>query len=220
MQNTKLVTIKEYLERVYSKRSEEKKDWTFEKYGLYLNDYLNSQLRVPLRFQLTADTDIPKEVMEKLQNMKNDNKGVYLYGNCGTGKTHILYAVAKLLWVNGFIVVGEYKTSREIKVTNITDLFSKARNTFDNDSQGNLEDIIYTKNILLLDDIGVEKVSEWTLEVAYRLINHRYEEMKPTFFASNYSIKEISEKLDDRIASRIVGMCNIVKLEGSDKRII
>ena len=83
-----------------------------------------------------------------------------------------------------------------------------------------INDKIKTENILLLDDLGAEKQTDWVLEILYRLINYRYEQMLPTFFSSNYSLQELSEKIGDRVVSRIVEKCDIVKIEGEDRRLL
>ena len=74
-------------------------------------------------------------------------------------------------------------------------------------------------DILYLDDLGTEKPSDWAIQVLYLLIDRRYSEMKRTIISSNLSLNEISDRLDDRISSRIAGMCEIIKMTGKDRRI-
>ncbi len=73
-------------------------------------------------------------------------------------------------------------------------------------------------DILLLDDIGAAKGSEWVEEVAYRLIDHRYNLMLPTIYATNLAPKDLRDVLGDRIASRLAETCSRVVLEGPDLR--
>jgi len=143
----------------------------------------------------------------------NCQKGLYIYGNCGVGKTRNLYGIYRTLRAN-------FKYDIDLEFTNITDFFSGLKQTFDDgNSEQQIIDIIKTDDILFIDDFGVEKLSEWTLEAAYRLINHRYEYMKPTFISSNLSLKEIADRMGDRFSSRIAEMCEIIKMEGEDKRL-
>jgi DNA replication protein DnaC len=72
--------------------------------------------------------------------------------------------------------------------------------------------------VLILDDLGAEKASEWVAETLYILIDDRYGNMKPTVFTSNYSPSELAERLGDRIVSRIMEMCRIIEIKTSDKR--
>lgn len=76
-----------------------------------------------------------------------------------------------------------------------------------------------TCDYLFLDDLGVEKMTDFVYECFYQIIDFRHDHELPTFITSNYSIKQIAEKLGDRITSRIVGMCKIIKLDGEDKRL-
>jgi DNA replication protein DnaC len=73
---------------------------------------------------------------------------------------------------------------------------------------------------LCFDDLGVEKTSEWALQTLYLIINQRYENIRTTIITSNFDLDELADKLgDDRITSRIRGMCKIIKLSGADRRI-
>lgn len=69
-------------------------------------------------------------------------------------------------------------------------------------------------DVLVLDDFGVFKISEWTYVTIYNLLNYRYEHLKTTIFTSNFSIAELQEFWqDDRITSRISRMCVMFKKE-------
>jgi DNA replication protein DnaC len=72
--------------------------------------------------------------------------------------------------------------------------------------------------VLLLDDIGAAKGSEWVEEVAYRLIDHRYNLMLPTIYATNLLPGTLRDVLGDRIASRLAETCRRVVLDGPDLR--
>lgn len=72
--------------------------------------------------------------------------------------------------------------------------------------------------LLLLDDLGAAKTSEWTEELTYRLINHRYEHMLPTLITTNLPIPELRSALGDRVASRLAEMTERVILTGPDRR--
>lgn len=72
--------------------------------------------------------------------------------------------------------------------------------------------------VLLLDDIGAAKGSEWVEEVAYRLIDHRYNLMLPTIYATNLTPESLRDVLGDRIASRLAETCRRVVLDGPDLR--
>jgi DNA replication protein DnaC len=73
--------------------------------------------------------------------------------------------------------------------------------------------------LLVLDDLGVEKTTDWALQTLYVILNNRYTNYRQTIITSNLTLEEIGNKLGDRIASRIAGMCSIIQMKGKDKRI-
>jgi DNA replication protein DnaC len=77
--------------------------------------------------------------------------------------------------------------------------------------------------LLLLDDLGSAKASEWTEEITYRLINHRYNHCLPTIFTSNLPARadgglDLTDALGRRIVSRLAEMATLVPMTGSDRR--
>jgi DNA replication protein DnaC len=74
------------------------------------------------------------------------------------------------------------------------------------------------KGIIVFDDIGAEKVSDWTRERLYLIINKKYEDMIPMIFTSNCDLEILSARLGDRISSRIMGMTELIKVDGEDMR--
>ncbi len=73
--------------------------------------------------------------------------------------------------------------------------------------------------MFILDDIGVEKVSEFVEEFMYMLINNQYEKVYPMVITSNLPLSQLAERLGDRIVSRIKEMCSVVEIKGEDKRL-
>jgi DNA replication protein DnaC len=75
-----------------------------------------------------------------------------------------------------------------------------------------------TARLLVIDDLGAAKGSEWVEEINYRLINHRYEHKMPTLITSNLLPKELGAALGERVTSRLVEMADRVVIEGTDRR--
>ena len=72
--------------------------------------------------------------------------------------------------------------------------------------------------LLLLDDLGAAKSSEWVEEITYRLINRRYNLMLPTLITSNLRISDLRAYLGDRVASRLAQMTTRIAFETADRR--
>lgn len=70
-------------------------------------------------------------------------------------------------------------------------------------------------DVLVLDDLGSEKPTDWVREQLFMLIDERYGAKRPTIFTSNLSLKELALTLSERIADRILEMCRgrIVKIK-------
>ena len=105
----------------------------------------------------------------------------------------------------------------------VPELLLKIRGTFNNSfsetSEQEILNIYSCAKVLYLDDLGTEKASDWALQTLYLLIDRRYSEMLRTVISSNLSLDELADHLDDRISSRIAGMCEVIKMEGKDRRL-
>lgn len=146
------------------------------------------------------------------QNQLNLSKGYFIQGKQGIGKTVIAVQFAKD-WIKNNNLQPDLETNY-VKFINFIEIIKIARNTFLTGDEGwqarrNME-ALFDYDLLIIDDIGTEKQTEFIQEVVYSLINHRYEHLKQTFITSNFPIQEISEKYHARIASRIAEMCEII----------
>ena len=169
----------------------------------------------PKRFENTKWQDVPLNIKELINNITENRKGIYIWGQSGSGKTHIAYAIANYL-------PNRDKNRIKVIVKNVPELLKSIRDDYNRqnqDKEWTMDKIIENRDLLILDDIGSEKITDWVEETFYLLINKKYEEMIPIIFTSNYSIEELSTRLSDRIISRIVGSCDIINLKGNDRRI-
>jgi DNA replication protein DnaC len=76
----------------------------------------------------------------------------------------------------------------------------------------------FTDDLLVIDDLGAEKGTEWVVEQLYRIVDYRYRMCLPLVVTTNLSGREIRDRFGDRILSRLVEACTAVKLTGDDKR--
>lgn len=171
---------------------------------------------IPSRYTNAKWEDVPKAIQDAFENIPKTRRGIYLHGAVGTGKTHICWAIKKHYEVP--------QSMRYIHLWNVVDLMHEIRSDFDRDSYSKRrpeEDLCDTENrrLLILDDIGAEKATDFVAETLYRIVNHRYVHMLPTIFTSNCTIQELADKIGERSASRIVEMCETYELTGGDHRI-
>lgn len=170
-------------------------------------------MNIPPRYEKAEYTDVPQKVREKFSAIAESRKGIYIFGPVGTGKTHCAFAMKKE-W--------DSKATKKAEFWNTSELMQEIKDDFDRrnaDKSRVYENIMEEKRLLFLDDIGSEKLSDWVLERFYLIVNKRYNDMVPVVFTSNYSIEELAGRVGDRIASRIVEMCDVVKIDGEDRRL-
>lgn len=132
-----------------------------------------------------------------------------LLGPVGTGKTHQCYGAVRGLAVSGVRCSWELMTA--------ADLFARQRPRPKVDTEEEFERLARV-GLLILDDLGAAKASEWTEEVTYRLINARYQACKPTVVTSNVTPRLLAEALGERVTSRLREMGRTVALAGADRR--
>ena len=165
---------------------------------------------IPERYQGVSYDDVPNNIRDAFEA----GKGIYLWGGIGTGKTHIAYALQRH---------SQLPTSKRRAISiNVVEILKEIRDDIrrrPEEKERPLQTLMDYDGILILDDIGVEKASEFVRETLYLLINQRYNDMLPTIFTSNCSLDELSNRLEDRIPSRIKGMCEIIELKGEDRRL-
>ena len=149
-----------------------------------------------------------------------DKKGLILVGNNGVGKTHIACSIANKLIENGIPVI--YGT--------LINLLAELRNSYDTDNNiSEIEIIKLYENVelLIIDDLGKEKPSEWGLEKLFTIINSRYENNLPVIITTNYNQNSLVQRLSingeietaKSIISRLYEMCYLVKIDDIDHRI-
>lgn len=170
-------------------------------------------MKTPERYKKADWGDVPPAIQDKIRAALKGKKGVYFHGGVGSGKTHIIYALAGRL----------EGTGARCRVHNTTELIFDIRRDISRDvyTKARWDEVLAAyEGVLVLDDIGAEKATDFVMDTLYLIINARYVHCLPTVFTSNLPIGELAEKIGDRTASRIVEMCDIVKIDGQDRRIL
>ena len=125
-------------------------------------------------------------------------------GTTGTGKTHISTAIAKTVISKGYYVL--YESIQNVISAFEADHFGR--------STESLSEKYLDCELLILDDLGTEFSTQFTVSCIYNLINTRYNRGLSTVISTNLSPKSLQEFYDDRIYSRLVGGSSMVVLLG------
>jgi DNA replication protein DnaC len=139
--------------------------------------------------------------------LKGGTEGICFAGPTGTGKTWALW--------------GLYRAFIDAQVNavaiNLIEFLDKLRPGGAEESV-TLESLVRTP-VLMMDDLGMHKTSEWTDEKVGLILNARYEWMRPTVFTTNFPPLMWKDVLGDRITSRLAEDCRIVEMRGKDRRL-
>lgn len=151
-------------------------------------------------------------------------EGLYLAGPVGTGKTHTAW-VAAALWCIAANVrphgaeygTYDHRIPPSVIFARMTDLLDDFRPG--DSSVQHVRDCQHA-DLLVIDDLGAEKPSEWTQERLYSVIDHRYANCLPLLVTGNLPPAVLAEQTGDRVASRLAEMCRgrVVPMTGTDRR--
>ena len=163
-----------------------------------------------------------KKIKEFYDSYKKGNieKGIYLSGNFGSGKSYLITAL--------FNELAKYNIKSS--VIYFPEFLRKLKGSFGSESYNELFEQIKSVSLLLIDDIGAENLTEWARdEVLGTILQYRMDSKLPTFFTSNLSLKELENHLQKtnsssdkvkarRIMERIKFLCDEVELIGVNRR--
>lgn len=153
-----------------------------------------------------------RQYVRRLDDMLAQGRGLWLFGNPGTGKTTLAMLVSSAAIDAGYSVA----------IYSMPRLLAEIRETYDDDSpQGYVEflDRLAAVDLLHIDDLGAENPSAWVLEQLYAIINARYEEERALLITTNIEDPvKVAEQIGQRTVSRMEEMCTLLPLFGQDAR--
>lgn len=184
---------------------------------LRVNNFNNFDLSLFSNYRISDDKYTPRKNIENIieylkgnfiPNFNNNFDNVLFYGDSGTGKTFLSCCVAKELLDNGYLVV--YRTIDEL----IKDL-REVR--FENNY--NLEDLLINCDLLIIDDLGAEQLTEFSATEFFNFLNKKLLRKKKMLVSTNLSLPDISKNYSERISSRLLGNFKLYKFYSEDIRI-
>lgn len=172
----------------------------------------------PRRYLAAADlrADV-SDWVAKFNAEPDTAPSLLILGPTGTGKTYQAYAALRQIATYPRPTRGVGYRAIGWESSTYADILASLRPNARNDSEEVLKRL-RSLPLLVIDDLGVAKNSEWVEDVTYRLINGRYEDMRPSIFTSNLAVEQLREALGDRIASRLAETCTRIVLSGNDRR--
>ena len=182
---------------------------TFETFSL---DYYDKQFDPQIRMS-------PYALMEKVfkfckgyaDDFSKTSKSIFMEGATGLGKTHLSLAIANEVIKKGFGVVY-------VSAPTIAQKLEKQHFSRDGGYES-LEDLLTDCDLLIIDDLGTEFKSQFTVAQFYNIFNARLLRHKPTIINSNLTMRELEKSYTQRFVSRIWGESTKLNFVGSDIRI-
>ena len=151
-----------------------------------------------------------KRYVNGWEEMRAKNIGLCLFGNVGTGKTYAAACIANALIDKGVRVI----------MTDFSRVINSMQSFDVRDKNGYISNIC-DSSLLIIDDLGAERQSEYALQICEQVINERAKSKKPLILTTNISLETIKNPPDVKYArmySRILEMTVPVQSAGTDKR--
>ena len=158
--------------------------------------------------KMAENFEFCKEYAEKFSL---NSESLFIIGQTGVGKTHISLAIAKEVSAKGYTVA--YGSLLNY-ISNIEkEHFDRAAN-----SGSDTMKIIINADLLILDDLGSEFQTNFNESALYNILNSRINRGLPTIISSNLSGKDLQQKYNDRIVSRLLSVYKLLLFVGQDIR--
>lgn len=203
--------VTEYYDRIRNAPPRPDDEIDYEEKARRLEREARWDRSIPARFRGARFADLDDEVREMLAEWVTGleldrSRNLVIVGPVGTGKTHAAVAVAR----------AAFDDTWNVMFAPMVELLEALRpGTIDGSSMLRSARSV---GLLIIDDLGSEKSSEWTGEQLYSIVNRRWLEERPTIVTSNLTPELLGGALDERVYSRLVDNALAVRLSGDDRR--
>ena len=159
----------------------------------------------------SAVADVQAFIAE-LDERLEQGRGLWLFGDTGTGKTTLAMLISK----------AALEAGKSVAIYSLPKLLARIRRTYDSEPGGDSYLAFFERltsvDLLHIDDLGAEKRSDWVLEQLYALVNERYETQRSVIITTNLPHEELEQQIGGRTVSRLSQICDEVPLFGDDRR--
>lgn len=171
-----------------------------------------------LRYDLYTDAECEKMkvIISQCRRFADDfgskYENILLYGSVGVGKTFLTNCMAKEILDKGYSVI--YFTS-----IRLFDTLSRVHFDYDWNGLQDVQDDIFTCDLLIIDDLGTESVNSFVASRLFDILNERDLRKRSTIISTNLPFEELDARYTDRNFSRIFGNYTVLHPDVQDIRI-
>lgn len=154
--------------------------------------------------------EMAKKYVDRFQDMYKKNQGLLLYGPVGTGKSFTAACIGNYLLDNAKPVI-------------MTSFVKILQDIWENDREAEYITILNSASLLIVDDLGTERETDYALEKVYNIIDSRVRANKPMIITSNLELNDMMECEDirkKRIYDRILECCYPMYVGGKSFRMM
>ena len=218
---------KEYWKKTDAQEYEIKKRKHFRDVinSIYKDNYIGRKFQEMNfeNFNINSNNEIAVKIAKDYTNKcinKRQSEGLIIMGESGLGKTHLAASIANRLIENDKIVL----------MGRLTSLLDMIKETFNDNtkSENELMELYSNIDMMIIDDLGTEKISQWALEKLYTIIENRNENKLPIIITTRFDKQRLIERfstsqdqqLVDAIISKLYQMCYGVTLKSMKKELV
>lgn len=168
---------------------------------IYIESYMKRRY-ADFNFENYIESSLNKGIIDKLMKYVKSNvegnkvDGLIISGDIGQGKTHLACAIANKLIEDGQVVL----------IGRVSFLMNFIKDTFTDKGIKDKEiiDLYSTIDMLIIDDLGTEKVTKWELEQLYKIVQNRYENKLPIVVTTRFNKNDLKERLGENNDIKLV----------------
>jgi len=153
-----------------------------------------------------------RQFVRRIEKNLEEGRGLWFFGDVGTGKTSLAMIVSK----------AALEAGRSVAIYSVPRLLADIKETYEADADRSYAELfrrLCEVDLLHLDDLGAEKRTEWVLEQLYSIVNERWQNERSIVVTTNLVLDDLRDQIGFRTVSRIEGVCGeAIPIMGRDLR--
>lgn len=149
--------------------------------------------------------------IENFKEIKEEGLGLLITGGVGNGKSYLSFAIANGLLKKGVPVVC-------ISINGLLERIKETYSIWGKEGEWEIIKLLGNADLLVIDDLGTEQNTEWSISKIYTIIDSRYRNKLPTVVTTNYPVDILKDRYGERTVDRLIEMCTTIESKGNSIR--